>query len=101
MILFQTELTLARGMLYNPRWTWHAAEVLNEEAVYAPQYMRSSRALRGLPIPGILLFRPQIMVLLGKKDHVSGCRTVLQVKVSFATTQPATIPVASITYQGS
>ena len=36
MILFQTELTLARGMLYNPRWTWHAAEALNEEAVYAP-----------------------------------------------------------------
>jgi hypothetical protein len=59
MILFQTELTLARGMLYNPRWTWHAAEALNEEAVYAPQYMRSSRALRDLPIPKILLFRPQ------------------------------------------
>ena len=30
-------------MLYNPRWAWHAAEALNEEAVYAPQYMRSSR----------------------------------------------------------
>ena len=45
-------ISLARGMLYNPRWAWHAAEALNEEAVYAPQYMRSSRALRGLPIPG-------------------------------------------------
>ena len=46
-------------------------------------------------------FDHKIMVLLGKKDLVSGCRTVLQVKVSFASTQPATIPVASITYQGS
>ena len=45
-------VSLARGMLQNPRWAWHAAEVLNEEAAYAPQYMRSSKSLRGLPIPG-------------------------------------------------
>ena len=45
-------VSLARGMLHNPRWAWHAAEALNEEAAYAPQYMRSSKALRGLPIPG-------------------------------------------------
>jgi NADPH2 dehydrogenase len=45
-------IALARGMLYNPRWAWHAAEALNAEAAYAPQYMRTNRALRGLPIPG-------------------------------------------------
>ena len=45
-------ISIARGMLCNPRWTWQAAESLNEEADYAPQYMRASKALRGLPIPG-------------------------------------------------
>ncbi|MGB2497814.1 MAG: NADH:flavin oxidoreductase/NADH oxidase [Planktomarina sp.] len=45
-------VALARGMLNNPRWAWHAAEALNAEAAYAPQYMRSNKALRGLPIPG-------------------------------------------------
>lgn len=45
-------IALARGMLYNPRWAWHAAEVLNAEAAYPPQYMRTNRALRGAPIPG-------------------------------------------------
>ena len=45
-------ISLARGMLYNPRWAWHAAEELDAEVAYAPQYMRTNRALRGLPIPG-------------------------------------------------
>ena len=45
-------VALARGMLNDPRWAWHAAEALNAEAAYAPQYMRSNKALRGLPIPG-------------------------------------------------
>ena len=45
-------ICLARAMLQDPRWAWHAAEILNEEAAYPPQYMRSSPALRGLPIPG-------------------------------------------------
>jgi NADPH2 dehydrogenase len=45
-------VALARGMLINPRWAWHAAEVLDAEATFAPQYMRSSRALRGEPVPG-------------------------------------------------
>jgi 2,4-dienoyl-CoA reductase-like NADH-dependent reductase (Old Yellow Enzyme family) len=45
-------VALARGMLNNPRWAWHAAEALKAEAAYAPQYMRSNRALRGMPIPG-------------------------------------------------
>ncbi|MAW52271.1 MAG: oxidoreductase [Geminicoccus sp.] len=45
-------VALARGMLNDPRWAWHAAEALNAQAAYAPQYMRSNRALRGEPIPG-------------------------------------------------
>ncbi len=45
-------IALGRGMLYNPRWAWHAAEALDAEAAYAPQYMRSNKALRGLPVPG-------------------------------------------------
>ena len=45
-------VSMARGMLADPRWAWRAAEVLGENAAYAPQYMRSSKALRGLPIPG-------------------------------------------------
>jgi len=45
-------VALARGMLYNPHWAWHAAEALNAEAAYAPQYMRTHSSLRGLPIPG-------------------------------------------------
>ena len=45
-------VSMARGMLADPRWAWHAAEVLGEQAAYAPQYMRSNKALRGLPIPG-------------------------------------------------
>ncbi len=45
-------VSIARGMLADPRWAWHAAEILGEQAAYAPQYMRSNKALRGLPIPG-------------------------------------------------
>ena len=45
-------ISIGRGMLRNPRWVWKAAESLDEEAAYAPQYMRASKALSGLPIPG-------------------------------------------------
>ena len=45
-------VALARGMLYNPRWAWHAAEALGAEAAYPPQYMRTHKSLRGLPVPG-------------------------------------------------
>jgi NADPH2 dehydrogenase len=45
-------IALARGMLFNPHWAWHAAEVLGADAVYPPQYMRTNKALRGLPVPG-------------------------------------------------
>ena len=36
-------ISLARGMLYNPRWAWHAAEELDAEVAYAPQYMHKPR----------------------------------------------------------
>jgi NADPH2 dehydrogenase len=45
-------VSMARGMLADPRWAWRAAEALGESPAYAPQYMRSTKALRGLPIPG-------------------------------------------------
>ncbi|WP_445346738.1 NADH:flavin oxidoreductase/NADH oxidase [Acinetobacter bohemicus] len=31
---------IARGMLYDPRWPWHAAAELNETIAIAPQYFR-------------------------------------------------------------
>ena len=37
-------VALARGMLYNPRWAWHAAEELWAEASYPPQYLRCQPA---------------------------------------------------------
>jgi 2,4-dienoyl-CoA reductase-like NADH-dependent reductase (Old Yellow Enzyme family) len=33
-------VALARGMLYDPRWTWHAAEELGVDLEYPPQYRR-------------------------------------------------------------
>ncbi len=37
-------VALARGMLYDPRWAWHAAEELGAEAPYPRQYLRSHPA---------------------------------------------------------
>jgi 2,4-dienoyl-CoA reductase-like NADH-dependent reductase (Old Yellow Enzyme family) len=34
-------VTLARGMLYDPRWGWHAAAELGGEVSAPPQYWRS------------------------------------------------------------
>ena len=33
-------VALARGMLYEPRWTWHAAHALGAQAAYPNQYLR-------------------------------------------------------------
>ena len=33
---------LARGILYDPRWPWHAAAALGEDIAVAPQYLRSA-----------------------------------------------------------
>lgn len=42
-------IALARGMLYDPRWPWHAAAKLGDKIAVAPQYQRSEpHHLRGL-----------------------------------------------------
>jgi NADPH2 dehydrogenase len=38
-------VALARGMLYEPRWTWRAAFELRSEAVYPEQYKRGNPLL--------------------------------------------------------
>ena len=45
-------VSLARGMLYDPRWVWHAAEKLRAKAAFAPQYLRCHPELAGEPVPG-------------------------------------------------
>lgn len=45
-------VALARGMLYDPRWAWHAAEALRADAPFPPQYMRAHPTLQGDPVPG-------------------------------------------------
>lgn len=40
---------IARGILYDPRWPWHAAAALGAQVTVAPQYLRSEpHAARGL-----------------------------------------------------
>jgi 2,4-dienoyl-CoA reductase-like NADH-dependent reductase (Old Yellow Enzyme family) len=39
-------VALGRGMTYDPRWAWHAAEALRETAEFAPQYARSHPSMR-------------------------------------------------------
>ncbi len=43
-------VALARGMLYDPRWPWHAAAELGAQVSAPPQYRRST---------GLNLFKPQ------------------------------------------
>jgi hypothetical protein len=38
-------VALARGVLYDPRWAWHAAQELGGDAAYPPQYTRSRPTL--------------------------------------------------------
>ena len=45
-------VVLARGMLFDPRWAWHAAVALGDEATFPPQYQRSHPSLLGQPVPG-------------------------------------------------
>lgn len=45
-------VALARGMLYDPRWAWHAAAELNDNATFPPQYARSHPSMQGEPVPG-------------------------------------------------
>ena len=39
-------VALGRGMTYDPRWAWHAAETLRDKAPFPPQYARSHHTLR-------------------------------------------------------
>lgn len=45
-------VALARGFLYDPRWPWHAAEALNGQAPFPPQYLRTHPSMQGEPVPG-------------------------------------------------
>ena len=45
-------IALARAMLYDPRWAWHAAAALGAEAAFPPQYARCHPSLAGEPVPG-------------------------------------------------
>jgi 2,4-dienoyl-CoA reductase-like NADH-dependent reductase (Old Yellow Enzyme family) len=42
-------VALARGILYNPHWVWHAAAELGAQVTAPPQYLRSSP--HGMPSP--------------------------------------------------
>jgi NADPH2 dehydrogenase len=33
-------VAIARGMMFDPRWAWHAAEALGAETAYSPRYAR-------------------------------------------------------------
>ncbi len=42
-------IALARGILYDPRWPWHAAAALGDSLAPAPQYLRCEpREARGV-----------------------------------------------------
>lgn len=46
-------VALARGMLYDPRWPWHAAAELGDQVDAPKQYWRSQpRAYKDLFKPG-------------------------------------------------
>jgi NADPH2 dehydrogenase len=45
-------VALARGMLFDPRWPWHAAVTLRAQAAFPPQYQRAHPSLLSQPIPG-------------------------------------------------
>lgn len=42
-------VALARGMLWDPRWTWRAAVALGGDVVMPPQYLRANPAMSASP----------------------------------------------------
>lgn len=52
------QIALARGILDNPRWGWHAAEALGARAWMPPQYER----VRHTAWPGAAILRPSAQV---------------------------------------
>ncbi len=47
-------IAIARGAMWDPRWSWHAAEALGAEAVYAPKMMACHPKLRPQVFPNRL-----------------------------------------------
>ncbi|MEL6871696.1 MAG: oxidoreductase, partial [Pseudomonadota bacterium] len=45
-------IAIARGITYDPRWPWHAAKELGDDAAFPAQYARSHPSMQGEPIPG-------------------------------------------------
>lgn len=45
-------VAMARGMLYDPHWPWHAAAALRADTAFPAQYMRAHPSLQGEPVPG-------------------------------------------------
>ena len=43
-------VAMARGLMFNPRWAWHAAQVLGAEVPYPPAYDRDYSAFGGGPM---------------------------------------------------
>jgi len=44
-------IALARQMMYDPRWAWHAAEELGALPAFPPQYGRAHRNFNRRPAP--------------------------------------------------
>jgi 2,4-dienoyl-CoA reductase-like NADH-dependent reductase (Old Yellow Enzyme family) len=44
-------IAIARGAMWNPRWAWHAAEVLGADTAYAPKMMACHPKLRPQAFP--------------------------------------------------
>jgi len=44
-------VALARGMLFDPHWTWRAAEALRAEAPYPRQYERALHGFKTMAQP--------------------------------------------------
>ena len=60
---------LARAMLYDPRWPWHAAHELGEKLVYPRQYERahpSQKGGAGINAPGNVAPPPEMTTTRGK-----------------------------------
>jgi 2,4-dienoyl-CoA reductase-like NADH-dependent reductase (Old Yellow Enzyme family) len=47
-------IAIARGAMWNPRWAWHAAEVLGADTAYAPKMMACHPKLRLQAFPNRL-----------------------------------------------
>ena len=42
-------IAIGRGMLFNPRWAWHACQTLDGKMRVPEQYLRCHPSMRNLP----------------------------------------------------